>query len=283
MIDTSLTHDTAPDEYVEADGVRYAYRRFGKAGGTPVVFVQHFRGSMDNHDPAITDGLAASREVILFDNRGVAGTNGTARDSVDEMADDAASFVTALGLSEVDLLGHSMGGEVAQMTALQYPSLVRRLVLVGTGPRGGEGMQQMKPSTAELFAKTYERQDEMWIPIMFGPSPTSREAGWAYIERIRRREQRDAPVSTETATRHREAARKWGQPAPDGFAYLQRITCPALVVNGSNDVVIATINSFILQQHLPDAKLVIYPDSNHGSHYQFYDDFVKEVTRFLDL
>ena len=164
------THDTVATTFVEAAGVRFAYRRFGRTDKTPVVFLQHFRGTMDNHDPAITDALAYDREIVLFDNRGIGATNGTARETIDDMARDTASFIDALGLSAVDLLGHSMGGEVAQMLALQRPELVRRLILVGTGPRGGEGMSTLKPSTAELFVTQYTRQDEMWLPIMFAPS-----------------------------------------------------------------------------------------------------------------
>jgi pimeloyl-ACP methyl ester carboxylesterase len=275
-------HDTVATTYVEAGGVRFAYRRFGRTDKTPVVFLQHFRGTMDNHDPAITDALAYDREIVLFDNRGVGATNGTARETVDDMARDTASFIDALGLSTVDVLGHSMGGEVAQMLALQRPDLVRRLILVGTGPRGGEGMATLKPSTAELFATQYERQDEMWLQIMFAPSETSDGAGRAYLERIRRRPDRDAPVSAEAARAHSTAARAFGQLNADGYAELRRIAQPALIVNGSDDIVIPTVNSFILQQHMNNAKLVLYPDSNHGAHYQFHEDFVAQVKLFLD-
>ncbi len=276
------THDTVSTTYVEADGVRFAYRRFGRTGKTPVVFIQHFRGTMDNHDPAITDPLADDREIILFDNRGVGATNGIARETVDDMAHDTALFIDALGLSTVDLLGHSMGGEVVQMLALQRPELVRRLILVGTGPRGGEGMATLKPSTAELFVKQYERQDEMWLAIMFAPSETSDAAGRAYLERIRRRPDRDGPVTAEAALAHGTAARVWGRPNTEGYADLRRIAQSALVVNGSDDIVIPTVNSFILQQHIPNAKLVLYPDSNHGAHYQFHEDFVAQAKLFLD-
>jgi pimeloyl-ACP methyl ester carboxylesterase len=276
------THDTVPTTYVEADGVRFAYRRFGRTEKTPVVFVQHLRGTMDNHDPAITDALADDREIILFDNRGIGATNGIARETVDDMARDTALFIDALGLSTVDLLGHSMGGEVAQVLTLQRPELVRRIILVGTGPRGGEGMAALKPSTAELFAKQYACQDEMWLPIMFAPSETSQAAGRAYLERIRRRLDRDTPVSAEAGLAHGTAARVWGQPNTHRDADLRRIAHPTLVVNGSDDVVVPTVNSFILQQHLPNAKLVLYPDSNHGAHYQFHEDFVAQVKLFLD-
>lgn len=278
---TNYAHDTTQTQYVAADGVQYAYRRFGVPGGTPIVFIQHFRGNMDNHDSAITNRLATRREVILFNNRGVASTDGIARETVDEMALDAGHFICALGLRRVDVIGHSMGGEVGQMLALQRPAMIRRLILVGTGPRGGEGMETPKPSTVELFTKVYERQDEMWLPIMFSPSPPSQAAGRLWLERTRARRDRDAQVSPETALAHWTAAQAWSHPNPDGFGYLKNIRCPTLIVNGSDDIVIATINSFFLQQNIPDARLVLYPDSNHGAHYQFHDDFVTQVELFL--
>ncbi len=277
------TQITAPMRFLEADGISFAYRRFGKPGGIPVVFVQHFRGNLDNHDPAITDALAEGREVILFDNTGVGSSGGTAADSIEAMAREAASFVAALDLGPVDLLAHSMGGEVGQILMLERPELVRRAILVGTGPSGGEGMAAQRPETAELFAKVYERQDEMWLPIMFSPSTAGQAAGWRYLQRIRARvEDRDKPVSAETAAAHRKAAGGWGAPKDKPFEYLAEISQPTLVVNGHTDIVIATINSFILQQHLPDARLIVFPDSGHGSHFQYPDLFLATAIPFLD-
>jgi pimeloyl-ACP methyl ester carboxylesterase len=281
----AYAHDTTPTQYLETGGIRFAYRRFGDAygGRVPLVFFQHFRGNMDTFDPAITDAFAADREVVLFDNAGVGQSSGQARDTIEGLAADAGSFLDALGLDRIDLLGHSMGGEWAQLVALGRPSLVRRLVLVGTGPRGGEGMSAQRPSTAELFAREYERQDEMWLPIFFSPSRHSQDAGRRYLTRIRARPQdRDTPVSAETARAHRVAAGGWGQPARDGYAYLEKITQPVLVVNGSTDIVIATGNSFTLQQHLPNAQLIVYPDSGHGAHFQYPELFVAQTRLFLD-
>ena len=280
---SAYTHDTAPTQYLETGGIRFAYRRFGRAGGVPLVFFNHFRGNLDTFDPAITDAFAADREVVLFDNAGVGQSTGPARETVAGIAQDAGSFLDALGLDQLDLLGHSMGGEWAQLVALDRPGRVRRLILVGTGPRGGEGMSAQRPSTAALFAKQYERQDEMWLPIFFSPSPASQAAGRRYLARIRERQQdRDTAVPAETALAHRAAASEWGQPAPDGQAYLEKITQPVLVVNGSNDIVIATVNSFILQQRLPNAQLIVYPDSGHGAHFQYPELFVQQARLFLD-
>ncbi len=275
--------NSAPTGFVEADGTRFAYRRFGEPLGTPLVLLQHFMGNLDNYDPAITDALAMGREVILTDNAGVGLSTGTAPDTVAGMARDAASLIDALRLEHVDLFGFSMGGHVAQQIAVDRPELVRRLVLVGTGPRGGDGMDQLAPDVAPLFGKAYEPQDLMWLPIFFSPSEASQAAGRRFRERIRARtEDRDAPVSEATVAAHRAAAGEWGVAAPDSFDYLKGISQPALVVNGSNDIVVPTINSYILQQNLPNAELILFPDSNHGSHFQFTELFNRYVTDFVD-
>jgi pimeloyl-ACP methyl ester carboxylesterase len=277
------THDTAPTRFVDADGIRFAYRRFGNPIGTPIVLLQHFMGNLDNYDPAITDALAKGREVILTDNAAVGLSTGVAPETVAGMAGDAASLIDALGLEHVDLFGFSMGGFVAQQIVVDRPELVRRLILVGTGPRGGDGMGQLAPDTAPLFGKLYDPQDLMWLPIFFSPSEASQATGHRFLERVRARsEDRDAPVSEATVAAHLAAAREWGAAAPGSFDYLKGITQPALVVNGSNDIVVPTINSYILQQNLPNAELILFPDSNHGSHFQFTEPFNRYVTDFLD-
>jgi pimeloyl-ACP methyl ester carboxylesterase len=277
-------HNTAPTQFVEAGGIRFAYRRFGYPIGTPIVLLQHFMGNLDNYDPAITDALAEGREVILTDNAGVGLSTGTAPQTVAGMARDAASLIDALGLDRVDLFGFSMGGYVAQQLTVDRPELVRRLILVGTGPRGGEGMSQLDPDVAPLFGTPYDPQDLMWLPIFFSPSEDSQAAGNRFLQRIRARtEDRDAPVSEATVAAHSAAARQWGAPAPASFDYLKHIRQPTLVVNGSNDIVVATVNSFILQQNLPNAELILFPDSNHGSHFQFTKQFNRLLTDFVGL
>lgn len=273
----------SPTRFIEADGTRFAYRCFGDPIGTPMVLLQHFMGNLDNYDPAITDALAMGREVILTDNRGVGLSTGAAPETVAGMARDAASLIDALGLEQVDLFGFSMGGHVAQQIAIDRPELVRRLVLVGTGPRGGDGMDQLAPDVVPLFRTAYEPQDLMWLPIFFSPSEASQAAGRHFLERIRTRtEDRDVPISDATVAAHLAAAHEWGAAAPNSFDYLKAIPHPTLVVNGSNDIVVPTINSYILQQNLPNAELILFPDSNHGSHFQFTELFNRYVTDFLD-
>jgi pimeloyl-ACP methyl ester carboxylesterase len=274
---------TAPTQFLEAGGIRFAYRRFGTPAATPLVFTQHFMGNLDNFDPAIADALAPGREIILFDNAGVGRSTGTAPDTIDGMAADALRFIDGLGLTAADLLGHSMGGETAQLIALNRPDLVRRLVLVGTGPRGGFSIARQPATTAPLFGKRDELGDDMWLPILFAPSKESQAAGRAFVARIQARtEDRDTPVSAETIAAYRAAATGWGSAPPDDFAYLRHIAQPTLVVNGSNDVVIPTINSYQLYQHLPEAELWLLPDSGHGAHFQYPARFARQVAEFLD-
>jgi pimeloyl-ACP methyl ester carboxylesterase len=274
-------HNTTPTRFAEANGITFAYRRFGNPASVPLVLIQHFRGNLDNFDPAVTDGLAKGREVILFDNTGIGSTTGEAKTTIVDMAADAEAFIDSLGLEQVDLFGFSMGGQVAQQIAVDRPQLVRRLVLAGTGPRGGEGMATLSDYAVELFTEQYDPQDLMWLPIFFGESDEAQVAGTQFLERIRAREDRDMPVTAEAAGAHIAAAGEWGMPGSN-ISYLKNIAQPTLVVNGSDDVVIPTINSYVLQQELPNARLLLFPDSNHGSQFQFPEVFVREVNDFLN-
>jgi pimeloyl-ACP methyl ester carboxylesterase len=272
---TTYTHQTAPTQYVEAQGIRFAYRRFGKTGGVPLVFNMHFTGTMDHWDPAVTDGIAQQRDVILFNNAGISSSSGEVPTRIEDMAANAAAFIKALGLAQVDVLGFSLGGLVAQELALAEPALVRRLVLLGTGPRSGEGMVSLTPEAQEIFGATYDEPDHLWLRVFFTLSEASQAAGRAYLKRFRQRvEGRDPEVSERVAPAQLEALTRWGAPRDNPFDYLKAITQPTLVINGDNDVIIYPVNSSILQQHLPNAQLIFYPDANHGSQYQYPERFV---------
>jgi pimeloyl-ACP methyl ester carboxylesterase len=279
---TSFTHDTASTQYAEGGGIRFAYRRFGGPGRPPLVFYQHFMGIMDDHDPALSDAFAGDREVILFNNTGVASSSGIVPYTIEAMARDAITFTDALGLTTIDVVGHSMGGLVAQEVALARPDLVRRLVLVGTGPRGGEGIGARPDWVGKLFARKYQRQEDMWLPILFAPTRTSQAAGRAYIERIVARADRDTPVSDQSIAAQRAAIAAYGAAKDPSYANLKGLELPVLVVNGTDDIIIPTINSYILQQFLPDAELILYPDAGHGSHFQYPGLFVRHTRIFLD-
>jgi pimeloyl-ACP methyl ester carboxylesterase len=277
------THQTAPTQFVEANGIRFAYRRFGKPGGAPLIFNMHFMGTLDHWDPAVTDGFAGDREVILFDNAGVSSSSGKVPGTVAAMGANAIAFIRALGLKEVDVLGFSIGGLVGQEITLQAPDLVRRLVLVGTGPRAGESMDTGTPEGKEIFGGTYKDPDDLWPRVQFTPSEASQAKGREFIKRFRlRSENRDPEVTQEAALAQRAAIGEWGAKRDRAWDYLKAIKQPTLVVGGSNDVIITTVNSFILQQQLPNAQLIIYPDTGHGSLFQYPELFVRHVSMFLD-
>jgi pimeloyl-ACP methyl ester carboxylesterase len=279
---TQHSHQTAPTQFVDAAGIRFAYRRFGKSGGVPLVFNQHFTGTMDHWDPAVTDELAKEREVILFNNAGVSSSSGEVPTTCQGMGANAIAFIKALALTKVDVLGFSIGGFVAQEITLQAPDLVRRLVLVGTGPRSGEGMATLTPEAQEIFGASYDEPDHLWLRVHFTQSEKNQAAGREFLKRFRlRAENRDPEVNEKVAPAQLEAIGKWGTPQEKPFEYLKSIHQPALVVNGGKDVIVYAVNSFILQQNLPNAQLILYPDANHGSQYQYPARFVEHVSLFL--
>jgi len=279
---TQHNHQTASTQFVEANGIRFAYRRFGNPAGVPLVFNQHFTGTMDHWDPAVTDGFAEDREVILFNNSGVSSSSGGVPTRIEKMGANAVAFIKALRLAKVDVLGFSIGGFVAQEIALQAPDLVRRLVLVATGPRGGEGMVTLTPEAQEIFGASYDKPDHLWLRVHFTESEQSQAAGHEFLRRFRlRAENRDPEVNEKVAPAQIEAIGEWGVPREKPFEYLKSIRQPTLVINGGKDVIIYAVNSFILQQHLPNAQLILYPDANHGSQYQYPKRFVQHVSAFL--
>jgi pimeloyl-ACP methyl ester carboxylesterase len=275
---TQHNHQTAPTQFVEANGIRFAYRRFGKPSGVPLLFNQHFRGTMDYWDPAVTDGLAKNREVILFNNAGVSSSSGKVPATMQEMGANAIAFIGALGLAKVDVLGFSIGGMVAQEITAQAPDLVRRLILVGAGPRGAD---MSTSRSAEIFAGAYDPPEHLWLAVHFSPSPSGRAAGLAFLKRKLLRKDRDPEASEEAAMAQREAITKYYAPAESVLDYLKDIRQPTLIVQGSNDVIVPTLNSYLLQQNLPNAQLVLYPDANHGSFYQYPELFVSQADQFL--
>ena len=283
---TRHTHQTAPTQFVEADGIRFAYRRFGKPESVPLVFNPHFTGNLDNWDPAVLDGLAKEREIILFNNAGVASSSGEVPNTFAGMAKNAEAFIDALGLKQIDLLGFSIGGMVAQQITLDRPELIRKLILVGTAPRdhdAGNGQGHITPETASIFGASYNPPENLWLKVFFTDSEESQAAGREFLKRyLSRTENRDAAVNEKVAPAQIAAVGEWGTPRGERFAYLKNIKQPTLVVSGNHDVIVYTSNSLHLVQNMPNAKLILYPDANHGSWYQNHEDFVFETNRFLN-
>jgi pimeloyl-ACP methyl ester carboxylesterase len=278
----SNTHNTAKTQFVAANGVRYAYRKFGSGNRPPLICLQHFRGGLDNWDPLVTDGLAEGGPVILFNNAGIASSGGEPADTISGMARHVLAFVDALGLAKIDLLGFSMGGFVAQQVTLDRPNLVRRLILAGTGPEGGEDMAAYPPEVTKQATQEVPTEDN-FLYLFFEPTPSSQAAGREFWLRRNTRVDQDRPSSLAAMAAQAAAIGAWGTvPLDDRYKALQAIKQTTLVVNGKHDLLVPTVNSYILQQHLPNATLTIYPDSGHGAIFQFADAFARETNRFLN-
>lgn len=278
----SHTHLTAPTRWVELNGDRFAYRRWGNTttDQPPLFFLQHFRGGMDHWDPLMTDGLAAGREVILFNGRGVASSTGTPRTRIEDMADDAAAVIRALGLSQVDVLGFSLGGFQALDLTWRHPTLVRKLMLLGTGPRGGDPeMEQQVLTTAPRPVPVFED----FLYLFFGRSAQAKQAAREFWERRHQRADQDPPSSPEVAKAQIEANMLYlpRLSEDDPFVYLRSIRQPTFILNGVNDVMVPTVNSFYMARNLPNAQLFIYPDSGHAAQCQNPQRFLHHAVYFL--
>jgi pimeloyl-ACP methyl ester carboxylesterase len=272
-----------PNKLVRAaNGVEYAYRDTGGGeGGVPLVLLQHFRGNLDGWDPALIDALAAARRVVTFDNAGVGGSTGTTPDTVEQMARDAIAFLTAMGFSQVDLLGFSIGSFVAQQIALTRPAIVRRLVLASSAPQGAAGMHGWAPEVIGAVGTTQTSPEE-YLGVFFAGSASSQQAGPQALQRMyARTEDRDTATNWATREAQYDAVCTWGIP---DHALLQRLSClemPVFVANGDSDPMILPHYSYLLAGLIPQARLKIYPDSAHGFLFQHHADFAADVTDFL--
>jgi pimeloyl-ACP methyl ester carboxylesterase len=282
-ITTADSSTTAPTQLVQGTRDTYAYRRVGGGIRRPLVCLQHFTGTLDNWDPAVTDPLASNREVILFDNAGVGRSTGKVPTTVAEMATHALDFLDALCLVSCDVLGFSLGGMVAQQMAKDRPSIVHRMILVGTAPRGGEDIMHLdKPSLARHLVNPSLKGYAVLQKIFFAPTSSSQAAGGAFLERlVQRKEDLDPPSGPQVADAQMVAFREWERSPGSRFAYLKSIHQPTLVVNGIHDEMIPVSNSYLLSENLPNAMLLVYPDSGHGSLFQFHESFTRQAAAFL--
>jgi pimeloyl-ACP methyl ester carboxylesterase len=277
------TNDTAPTQFIDSKLEKYAYRRFGKGSGLPLLCLQHFTGTLDNWDPAVTDALASAREVILFESAGLGRSTGEVPTSIPGMAAHALAFLDALGLSQVDILGFSLGGMVAQQIALERASLVRKVLLVGTAPEGGEDIMHMeKPELKKITDDPNLPGLQRLVKLFFAPSASSQAAGEAFIARLAQRKQDREPLSGPNVAKAQISAfRAWEAFTGERFAKLHKINQPCLVANGVFDIMIPVRNSYMLGEHLPNAMLITYPDAGHGSLFQFHESFVRQASEFL--
>lgn len=274
---------TAPTQFLQTQKEKYAYRRFGKKSECPLLFLQHFTGTLDNWDPAVLDPLAADRDIILFDNAGVGGSTGKVPTTMGGMAEHAAAFLHTLGIETCDVLGFSLGGVIAQQMALDNSKLFRKMILVGTAPRGGEDIMHLdKPSLAKPLHDTNLKGYEVLQKIFFPPTETSQAAGKEFVGRLmQRRLDRDPIAGPDVAQAQIVAFREWEKYSGSRFGDLKRIQQPVLVVNGIHDEMIPVSNSYWLSEYLPNAVLLTYPDAGHGSLFQWHDSFTRQAGAFL--
>jgi len=279
-IATTTKHDIAETLVIEVAGVEFAYRRFGRPAELPLVMLQHFRGNLDNWDPALTDALAANREVVLVDYAGVGRSTGEPAPTIASSARQMIAVLDALGLVEVDLLGFSIGGFVAQEIALVRPALLRRLVLAATGPKGAPGMHGWREDIAA--AARGESKPENLLYVMFAHTDESQSKGREFLARFLERQQdRDAPTSDAVRDAQYDAIVEWGIPDHAALQRLTGIASPTLVIQGDTDLMIPTKLSHLMAGLIPDARIRIYPDAAHGFLFQYPDEAAGEINAFL--
>lgn len=271
--------ETAPTEYIEATGVRFAYRRLGNSRGTPLIFLQHFTGTMDSWDPAVVNGLAESRPVIVFNNTGVGTSTGETPDNVARMATDAEQFIAALGFAQVDLLGFSLGGFVAQLLAANVRGLVRKMILVGTAPQGGE--EHLLKVVEEAFS--HREAPDVRLPLFFTSSEASQAAGRAFLKRASvRTENRDPESGQAISDPQAKALIDWCATQDPEHSVLKTIDQPVLVLSGSDDTMLPASNAYLMFKQLKNGQLILYPDAGHGALFQYSERFVDHALLFLN-
>jgi pimeloyl-ACP methyl ester carboxylesterase len=270
----------APARTVTAGGVTYAYRELGPKGGVPVIFFVHLAGTLDNWDPRIIDPIAQNRHVIAFDNRGVGASTGKVPDTVEAMADDAYTFIKALGYSKIDIFSFSLGGFIAQALVVKHPDLVRKLVLTGTGPKGGKDIDKVVGVTyLDMLRATLTRSDPKEF-LFFNRNPAGKPAARAFVNRLEERTvDRDAKIKLKAFQTQLKAIKTWGRGTPHD---LSKITQPTLIANGDNDRMVPSPLSEDLHRRIKGSELTIYPDSGHGGIFQYHDKFAPVAIEFLD-
>jgi pimeloyl-ACP methyl ester carboxylesterase len=269
----------APARTITAGGVTYAYRELGPKGGIPVIFFVHLAATLDNWDPRIIDPIAKNHHVIAFDNRGVGASTGQVPDTVEAMADDAYTFIKALGFSKVGIFSFSLGGFVAQALVVKHPDLVRKLVLTGSGPKGGKDIDKVAGTTyIDILRARLTRSDPKEF-LFFNRNATGKPAARAFVNRLNERTvDRDAPLKVKAFQTQLKAIKKWGRGTPDDLA---KITQPTLIANGDNDRMVPSTLSEDLHRRIEGSELIIYPDSGHGGIFQFHDKFAPVAVEFL--
>jgi pimeloyl-ACP methyl ester carboxylesterase len=269
----------APTKISDVAGIPFAYRQLGQATGVPIILLNHWGAVLDNFDPRIVDGLAATRPVIAIDYRGVGASGGKAPLTIAEMAQDAVALIRVLDFKQVDLIGFSLGGFVAQDIVLQTPDLVRKIVLAGTGPAGGKGIEKVDAVSWPLIIKGMLTFRDPKFYLFFTPTANGGRAAKAFLKRLKeRKEDRDKPITMAAFLRQLKAIKAWGMQAAQDLSVIRN---PVLVANGDHDIMVPTSNTVDLARRLPNSELVLYEDAGHGGIFQYHEAFVKKTLEFL--
>jgi pimeloyl-ACP methyl ester carboxylesterase len=271
--------EIAPTQFQKVGDIHIAYREIGAASGVPVIFLNHLGAVLDNWDPRVVDGIAAQHRVIVFDNRGIGASEGVTPDTIAAMARDAIAFTRALGLQQVDLLGFSLGGMVSQAIAELEPQLVRKMILAGTGPAGGVGIDKVTQVTIVDMLKGYLTFKDPKQYLFFTTTANGRREAGKFIKRLKERtKDRDKPISVSAFRTQLRAIYAWGVQQPSDLSTIRQ---PAFVANGDHDRMVPTSNTFDLAKRLPNSQIKIYPDAGHGGIFQFHNEFVAQALEFL--
>lgn len=276
----SYSYATVPTKFVEANGIKFAYRSYGKEGDIPVIYFNHLTANLDNCDPRIMDAIATERQIISFDYRGVGATTGEQGTSIADMAKDAIAFIHALGYKQVDIVAFSMGGFITQELLLVEPTLARKIILAGTGSRGGQGVSDVVGLTyKDIFKGLLSFRDPKFY-LFFTQNKVGRVAAKDFLSRLKERtENRDTKVKFSVLKKQLKAIEDWGHETPADLSVFKH---PVLVANGDNDRMVPTPLSYDLAKRFPNAEpVIIYPNSGHGGIFQYHEEFLKKAIPFL--
>ncbi len=274
------TYATVPTQFVEANGIKFAYRSYGKEGGIPVIYLNHLTANLDNCDPRIMDAIAAKRTIISFDYRGIGATTGRQGESLADMAKDGIAFIHALGYNQVDIVAFSMGGFITQEILLVEPQLVRKAILAGTGPRGGAGIPDVVGRTyGDIFRGLLSFRDPKFY-LFFNQNKIGKAAARDFLSRLKeRKENRDKKVKLYALKKQLKAIKDWGNEKPMDLSVFK---LPVFIANGDNDRMVPSPLSNDMAKRFPNAEIKIYPNSGHGGIFQYHKEFIPQAIEFLN-
>lgn len=278
--ETTMTFQNVKTEFININGTKFYYRKLGRSNSVPIIFLNHLGATLDNCDPRIMDGIATKHQIIAFDNRGIGATEGTTPKTIAEMAKDAIIFIKALGYKQVDLIGFSMGAFIAQEIVLNEPQLVRKVIMTGTGPAGGVGIDKVTSITYKDMLRGYLTFRDPKFYLFFNRNEKGKNAAKEFLARIKERtENRDKKIRIGSFSNQLKAIHAWGKQSPQDLSVIKQ---QVLIANGDNDKMVPSINTHDLAKRIPNSELIIYKDAGHGGIFQYHDEFIKSALAFLD-